>query len=457
MAAAAPLQALAPLAPLVLPATTPTLQVVAPVSVSDLEPKPRRLRRCARAALPWARPPPPPPIWQQPHFWAAVGAAVAAVLLVRRLARRRRLKPADMARRLESSMAMPAVSATAPKVPEAPPAVAPATAPPPPAATPPPASPAPASTIAESAPAAAPPTPASPSTAPATTAPLPPPPPTPVPTPAPTASAPAKGAKRGGIASWLRGERKPTVPCLQDLLRPGASSEATDEACSQHPKLTAAVASALCLDLPPTAFEGVEGLTAMPASIPVAARTALLQAAVKSEAEKVGPKIAVQVSSMVAKSMVLTLIDRVMELDDKAERLDALKDVVLFVGSAEQLRTQLGPDIEMGPIQYEGSLRPGKLEELYGTFLDSCVEGQSKQTEALMNSMMGGGDPLAADFGDFETMQQQADQEEKQQKVLGSVLRLTEGKATRMYESRMKVVQQEQQKAMMESLKSFGM
>jgi len=107
-------------------------------------------------------------------------------------------------------------------------------------------------------------------------------------------------------------------------------------------KFLRAVASELRGDAPAGVFDGVEGLTVVPSAVPEATRSVLLHAAVKSEAEKLGPKDCAEGIVMVANSMVAKMVDRVADLKDKKEKQTELDKLVLFAVSAEGLGSELG-------------------------------------------------------------------------------------------------------------------
>jgi len=368
--------------------------------------QPTRGARVALLAWPFmTAPPPPPPLWRRPSTWVVLALSAACVVLIRVLARRSRrrrwptfgARPADkpladiyyqLEKSLSAPLAEPAGAAT--EAPEAP------VAPPP---------------------------------APAATAPLPAPPPTPAPLPAPlpaTSEAAVEEEKRG--FGWLTSRGKaPKVAALAELLQ--------DATLEPHKKFVSAVASELSVDAPEGAFDDVPGLTAVPAAVPKSARTALLHAAVKSEAEQIKPVKRAELVVQVAKSMVLVLVDRAAALKENEALLGALDNLVGFAADAARLCEELAPDVEAAKVTYEGQLRHKKLEELYSAYLDTSVQEASR----LVTSLMGGlGLEQGQPYAGMEKMQAHVDQRDKNSTILASVFKISEGKAERLMEKKMK-------------------
>jgi len=445
------------------------------------------LFRVTRWALPFfgRAPPPPPPWWKQMlgATWAhaALAAMGVVVLFLLSASRRRRqrdggnmnMSTAEMYRRLEMSARapMPSTKVVAPQiaaVPPPPPRSPLATAPPAEQAASEPATPPPA-------PATLPPPPAVPIEKPSGTV-SPPPPIVPLPSsttvpPSATSAAPAaqpsgepstSGARtteakessqpssKKNRLSWLMpGDRKKTsVPSLRELLDPG-NHDANAPDCA---KLMGAVASQLCLDTPKGLFNGVPGVKTVPESIPIATRTALLHAAVKAEADPLKPKLVVESITKVACSMVVEMVDRANALKKREDTIEALDNLVLFVGSAEQLRGELAQDCEGAQIMYKGSLGLRRLEELFEAYLDLSVQEMEQQSASMLSSMMGGGEG----FQDIEQMQERADQRERQQQVLAAVLTVSSRKAEKITERRMKAMAEDMQKQMLQNIGNFG-
>jgi len=233
------------------------------------------------------------------------------------------------------------------------------------------------------------------------------------------------------------------VPPLAELLAVG------DEP-GKDLKFMCAIASELCLDVPDGSFEGVEGLSRVPASIPRSARTALLHAAVKSEAERLSRLDCSKAIVRVGKSMVTELLDKAVAVSDKKARIAAFDDAIVFVTSAEQLCEELAPDVESGKITYEGPLRYRALEDAFSTYLDSTVEDVTEQTSAMLAGLMGEGG-----FGDpsqMESMGAKAEESEKKRVIFASILKISDGKADKMLQKRM----EETQRDMLSKLGNLG-
>jgi len=218
-----------------------------------------------------------------------------------------------------------------------------------------------------------------------------------------------------------------------------------------------AVASQLNLDAPEGAFESTPGVKAVPSRLPLATRTALLQAAVSAEAEPLKPVERANAVTSVANSMVRDLVDRAAALGSATEKIAALESLGLFVDSAQQVRGELSPDVEASQIVYDGPLRQKQLDDLFGVYLDVAVEEVQQQTNSLLASMMKDG-PGAADaaFPDMQEMEARAEQSQKKQDRLAVVLKVPERKAQKLMESKMKVMQEEAQKQLLANLGNFG-
>jgi len=288
-------------------------------------------------------------------------------------------------------------------------------------------------------------------------APSPPPPTAPLPPPPAPAAAKADGERTAGSNpikkgfGWLKRGQKAKAEPLAKLLQ-SADAEG-------HGKFLRAVASELCVDSPEGCFKDVAGLTAVPASVPKSARTALLHAAVKAEAEGLTPVDRAKQIVRVGKSMVMELVDRAASLEDKEECIAALDNLVGFASDAQHLCEELAPDVEFGPVTYEGTLRYNKLEELYSRYLDTSMQEVQQQTSQMLGSLMGG-NPDALNFDSMpgmEQMQARIDQGDRNRSTLAGIFKIAEGKAEKLMQKKMTSFAEEAQKEMFAGLKDFAM
>jgi len=437
-------------------------------AMRGLSQRPRPHRRLAarieRKALFSKAPPPPPSLWQQPATWAVVVVTCVSALIVTSLLRRRRKKASatsklsmgDMNFQLEKSMGVQTdvKQPTAPRTPRAPvplkstapapipvpspvPTPAATAAPPTPATMPPPQIPLPATAEPPSEPVAAP----VPETASSAQAVEPPPESKPA-----EASSKDQEVEKKGFGWLLNRSKAGKVKPLSELL-------ADTEESKLPAKFLRAVASELCGDAPAGVFDGVEGITMVPSTVPEATRSMLLHAGVKSEAERLEPKDCAEGIVMVANSMVAKMVDRVADLKDKKEKQTELDKLVLFARSAEGLGSELAPDVEVSKPTYEGELRYKTLESLYDLYLERAVDDIQSQTTAMMSAMMGGEDKAAANV---EKMQAKAEQDEKARTTLAAIFKISEGKAEKLMEKKVQVMTEQAQKEMLAGLGNLG-
>lgn len=215
-------------------------------------------------------------------------------------------------------------------------------------------------------------------------------------------------------------------------------------------KFLRAVASELCLDTPGY-FDGTEGLTVVPDSVP--AKSILLHAAVKAEAEKLQPKEAAEGTVKVAQSMIRELVEKAAGIKDSKGKREVLDKVVLLAMNSQSLTNTITPDVEAGLPVYEGSLRYKTLEALFDVYLDNSVDDMQQTTAAMIGSLMSGED-AAASNKTVEEITARAEEAEKAQNTLASVFKISEGKAQKLLEKKMKAAQDQAQKDLMSGLMS---
>ena len=232
------------------------------------------------------------------------------------------------------------------------------------------------------------------------------------------------------------------VPKLAELLQDGEDESPV--------KFLRAVASELCLDTPGY-FDGTEGLTVVPDSVP--AKSILLHAAVKAEAEKLQPKEAAEGTVKVAKSMIRELVEKAAGIKDSKGKREVLDKVVLLATNSQSLTNTITPDVEAGLPVYEGSLRYKTLEALFDVYLDNSVDDMQQTTAAMIGSLMSGED-AAASNKTVEEITARAEEAEKAQNTLASVFKISEGKAQKLLEKKMKAAQDQAQKDLMSGLMS---
>jgi len=227
---------------------------------------------------------------------------------------------------------------------------------------------------------------------------------------------------------WLTSRSQtPKVPTLAELLKD------SDDCPVQNVGFLNAVASELCVDVPEGCFDDVAGLTRVPASVPKATRTALLHAAVKSEADKIRPKERAELVMSAGNSMVRELIDRAAGMSDNEACIAALDNIIGFVSDTGQLCEELAPYVETGRLTYQGKLRPNKVEDLYGIYLETSAQEVQNASTMMLNSLWGGSEGS----DDMELMQARIDQFDKNRQVLSSVLKISESKAEKLMEKKM--------------------
>lgn len=214
-------------------------------------------------------------------------------------------------------------------------------------------------------------------------------------------------------------------------------------------KFYRAVASELCLDAPGF-FEGTEGLTVVPEHVP--AKSILLHAAVKAEAEKLQPKEAAEGTVKVATSMIREMVEQAAGVKDSKGKIEVLDKVVLLANNSQSLTNTITPDVEAGLPVYEGSLRYKTLEGLFDVYLDKSVEDLQQTTQAMFGSLMGGEDGNKT----VAEMTARAEDAQKAQGVLASVFKISEGKAEKLLEKKMKVATDQVQKEMLSGLMNGG-
>lgn len=239
-----------------------------------------------------------------------------------------------------------------------------------------------------------------------------------LPAPSPLLAAPTP-QERGGFG-WLLPAQKPKVPPLAELL--GKEQLAAG--------LLRAVASELNVDAPDGLFDEVPGLTRVPASVPKITRIALLHAATKAEAERFKATERAAATMDTARSMLVDVVDRAAQLQDRKQCIASLDGVIRFAANAEQLCEQLAPNVEMGKLVYEGPLRNKRLEGLYVQYLDVTVQQVQQQSALILSSMMGG------DNAQTEQLQAKLDQCDQQRRALAALFKISEGKAEGMMEKR---------------------
>jgi len=208
------------------------------------------------------------------------------------------------------------------------------------------------------------------------------------------------------------------------------------------------VASELCLDTPGF-FDGTEGLTVVPDSVP--AKSILLHAAVQAEAEKLQPKEAAEGTVKVAKSMIRELVEKAAAIKDSKGKREVLDKVVLLATNSQSLTNTITPDVEAGTPVYEGSLRYKTVEALFDVYLDNCVDDMQETTTAMFGSLMSGQE---APQMSMEQMEARAADAEKAQNTLAAVFKISEGKAQKLLEKKMKVATDQVQKDLMSGLMS---
>jgi len=218
-------------------------------------------------------------------------------------------------------------------------------------------------------------------------------------------------------------------------------------------KFLRAVASELCLDAPAGVFDSVEGLSKVPAAVPEAARATLLHAAVSSEAANLKPKEVAEAVHSVASSMICRLTERAADLKDKKAQVDALDNLAFFAVSAGSLAATLAPDVELGKLTYEGQLRYKTLEGLYDKYIEKNVDSLQQQTMGMMSSMMGGEEKASMSV---EQMQAMTEQSEKANSTLASLFKISEGKAEKLMEAKVKQVSEKAQKDLLAGLQNLG-
>ncbi|CAJ1346987.1 unnamed protein product, partial [Effrenium voratum] len=248
----------------------------------------------------------------------------------------------------------------------------------------------------------------------------------------------SKDEEKKGFGWLLNRNKAAAAPALAELLK-----EEDAEA-----KFYRAVASELCVDTPGI-FDGTEGLTAVPSSVPMATRATLLHAAVKAEAEKLAPKEAAEGTVCVAKSMVREMVEKAADIKDSKAKREALDKVVLLAHSSQSLATALAPNVEAGVPVYEGSLRYKTLESLFDLYLDNAVEDMQQSTAAMFGSLMGGEDASNKTMAELTA---RAEQAEKAQNTLAGIFKISEGKAQKLLERKMKAATDQAQKDMMSGL-----
>lgn len=218
-------------------------------------------------------------------------------------------------------------------------------------------------------------------------------------------------------------------------------------------KFLRAVASELCLDAPAGVFDSVEGLSRVPAAVPEAARATLLHAAVSSEAANLKPKEAAEAVHSVASSMICRLTERAADLKDKKAQVDALENLAFFAVSTGSLAATLAPDVELGKLTYEGQLRYKTLEGMYEKYIEKNVDSLQQQTMGMMSSMMGGEEKASMSV---EQMQAMTEQSEKANSTLASLFKISEGKAEKLMEAKVKQVSEKTQKDLLAGLQNLG-
>jgi len=227
---------------------------------------------------------------------------------------------------------------------------------------------------------------------------------------------------------WLTSRSQtPKAPKLAELLKDG------DDHPVPNVGFLKAVASELCIDVPEGCFDDVAALTRVPASVPKATRTALLHAAVKSEAEHIRPKERAELVMSAGNSMVCELIDRAAGMSDKEACIAALDNIIGFVSDTGHLCEELAPDVEAGRLTYQGQLRQNKVEDLYCTYLETSAQEVQNASTMMLNSLWGG----EKGNDDMELMQARIDQYDKNRQVLSSVLKISESKAEKLMEKKM--------------------
>jgi len=227
---------------------------------------------------------------------------------------------------------------------------------------------------------------------------------------------------------WLTSRsQNPKVPTLSELLKDSGDDPIPNAG------FLKAVASELCVDVPEGCFDDVAGLTRVPASVPKATRTALLHAAVKSEAEHIRPKERAELVMSAGNSMVRELIDRAAGIRDKEACIAALDNIIGFVSDTGHLCEELAPDVEAGRLTYQGQLRSNKVEDLYCTYLGTSAQEVQNASTMMLSSIWGGNQGGE----DMEMMQARMDQFEKNRQVLSSVLKIPESKADQLMEKEM--------------------
>lgn len=275
---------------------------------------------------------------------------------------------------------------------------------------------------------------------------MPPPPPAAEPTPAESQSetsaseAPASASssdskkteakEKKGFGWLLNRSKSAQAPLLAELLQEKDSSD------GEVPTVyLRAVASELCVDAPSGVFDGTEGLKVVPASVPVATRSLLLHAAVKSEAEKLKPKLAAEGAVSVAKSMIRELVERAADIKDPKEKREALDQIVLLSESSQSLASSVAPDVEVGTPVYDGPLRYKTLEQMFDVYLDGVMEGVQQQTKAMMQAFSGGEDASGAQPSVAE-MTARAEQADKAQTTLAAIFKISEGKVQKLLDKK---------------------
>ncbi|CAK9068855.1 unnamed protein product [Durusdinium trenchii] len=159
----------------------------------------------------------------------------------------------------------------------------------------------------------------------------------------------------------------------------------------------------------------------------------------------------------VATSMIREMVEQAAGVKDSKGKIEVLDkvvlDSVLLANNSQSLTNTITPDVEAGLPVYEGSLRYKTLEGLFDVFalpyLDKSVEDLQQTTQAMFGSLMGGEDRRRREK--VAEMTARAEDAQKAQGVLASVFKISEGKAEKLLEKKMKVATDQVQKDLGES------
>ncbi|CAM9331492.1 unnamed protein product [Chrysoparadoxa australica] len=205
----------------------------------------------------------------------------------------------------------------------------------------------------------------------------------PVPEPAPAVADKSKGTQRKrpmfNMFNKNKGPQRPTS--LEEAF--GATEDGEEEASSARAmaaELGPAIAAALAEHAPAGMFDlgevGLEGHNEL-----------------KGEMAKQGREVeeVAKVVADVVNAMVVGLVERASEVlvktkskAEDGEAVDALDDLIKFMDGAGAVFGELCPGVAVDPpIRYNGSLRKGKLEDLFRAYSKNAMKAMGQNPEAM--------------------------------------------------------------------------